>query len=447
MNTNKLYIAIVTTVFLVFTVVFLTFPRSTISELEKRELATFPQFSWQRLFDGSFTRDVSSWFSDSEPYRDHFLALSMAVKDRERLLLSADDNVTFHPSEDTPATSDAISDVTPDAPSASDTPSAPESPETTPPVPDTTPYKISHAGIIVVGTGKNVRALMAYGGGAKMGTSYADVANEYQQKLGNNVQVYCMVIPTAAEFYCPEKARKSSKPQRPTIDNIYQHLSPKVKAVDAHAVLSKHTSEPIYLRTDHHWAPLGAFYAAQEFARVAGVPFKDLSAYERHVVHDFVGSMYGFSKDISIKHAPEDFVYYIPSNVDYTTTYTIYDVDKDYHVTGEHKPIKGKYFMHYKDGSGAAYSTFMGGDSKITRVQTSTKNHRRVLVLKDSFGNALPGYLFYSFEEVHVVDFRYFRRKMPEYVRENHITDILFTNNVFMVCSPNTAKNYRRFLQ
>ena len=255
-----------------------------------------------------------------------------------------------------------------------------------------------------------------------------------------------MVIPTAAEFYCPEKARKSSKPQRPTIDNIYKHLSQTVKAVDAHTALSKHTGEPIYLRTDHHWSPLGAYYAAQAFARVAGVPFNDLSAYERHVVHNFVGSMYGFSKDISIKHAPEEFVYYTPKT-EYTTTYTIYDVDKDYHVTGEHKPVKGRFFMNYKDGSGAAYSTFMGGDAKITRVQTSTKNHRRVLVLKDSFGNALPGYMFYSFEEVHVVDFRYFRRNMAEYVRQNHITDVLFTNNVFMVCSPNTAKSYRRFLQ
>ena len=63
----------------------------------------------------------------------------------------------------------------------------------------------------------------------------------------------------------------------------------------------KHVAEPIYLRTDHHWAPLGAYYAAQEFARVAKVPFKPLSNYERRVVRNFVGSMYGYAQDISIK--------------------------------------------------------------------------------------------------------------------------------------------------
>ena len=443
---KKLYIAIITTVFLAFAVVFLTFPRSTVSELEKRELATFPEFSWQRLFDGSFTRDVSSWFSDSEPYRDRFMALSMMVKDHQRLILSDQDNVTFHAAEADGSSDPETATSTVEEEQAQDEGGEVNLAEYKNKVTAEANSKISHAGIMVIGTGKNVRALMAYGGGPTMGNTYAQIANEYQKKLGNDVQVYCMVIPTAVEFYCPDKARKSTKSQRATITNIYQTLDPKVKAVDIYTTLGQHAEESIYLRTDHHWAPLGAYYAAQKFAAVAGVPFRDLTHYEQHVVHDYVGSMYGFSKDISIKNAPEDFVYYIPKEVDYTTTYTIYDVNKDYQVTGEHKPIQGKFFMHYNDGSGAAYSTFMGGDSKITCVRTSTNNHRRVLILKDSFGNALPGYMFYSFEEVHVVDFRYFRKNIAAYIRDNHITDVLFANNVFMTCSANTAKNYRRFL-
>ena len=306
--------------------------------------------------------------------------------------------------------------------------------------------KIAHAGIIIVGAGSNVRALMAYGGGAEGGTTYADVANRYQQELGSGVQVYCMVIPTAVEFYCPDKVKKHTKRELPTIKNIFAHLDSGVKPVSIYQALADHVDEDIYLRTDHHWAPLGAYYAAQQFALVAGVPFRDLSSYEKHVVHGYVGSMYGFSGDISVKNAPEDFVYYTPTDVEYTTTYTIYTIDKKYKVTGEKKPYDGQYFMKYKDGSGAAYSTFMGGDTKITRVRTSTANGRRVLVLKDSFGNALPGYMFYSFEEVHVIDFRYFTKNIKAYVSENKITDILFANNIFMAYSPNTAKNYLRFL-
>ena len=104
------------------------------------------------------------------------------------------------------------------------------------------------------------------------------------------------------------------------------------------------------------------------------------------------------------------------------------------------------FFFKYKDGSGGAYCTFMGGDTKLTHVVTSTKNGRRLIILKDSFGNAIPGYLFYSFEEIHVIDSRYFTKNMVDYVNENQITDILFANNIFKAYSSYTYRNYVRFL-
>ena len=73
---------------------------------------------------------------------------------------------------------------------------------------------------------------------------------------------------------------------------------------------------------------------------------------------------------------------------------------------------------------------------EFCQVRTGMKNHRRLMILKDSFGNAIPGYLFYSFEEIHVVDYRYFGRNMKKYVEENKITDILFANNIFNAYSP-----------
>lgn len=255
-----------------------------------------------------------------------------------------------------------------------------------------------------------------------------------------------MVIPTAIEYYCPEKMKKASKPQSLTINNVMKHLAPGVKAVNIHQILGEHASEDIYLRTDHHWSPLGAYYAAKKFAEVAGVPFRDLSSYKREVVHGYVGTMYGYSKDIAVKQSPEDFVYYVPQGVEYTTTYTNYTINKNYQVTGMGKPYQGQFFVKFKDGSGGAYCTFMGGDSKITQVRTSTKNGRRVIILKDSFGNAIPGYLFFSFEEIHVIDNRYFTKNMVEYVRENKITDILFANNIFSAYSPKICNKYSAFL-
>ena len=439
MISKRLYITIIALVALTVAVVFNTFPRSTFSALEKRELATFPTFSWERLADGSFTSDVSSWFSDSEPYRDVFMEVSMQLKHWMRISLPGEEQVTFHastssiPESTASAIPDSIGEMAP-----MDSLGGGEIIDGS--------AKIANAGIIIVGSGPDVRALMAFGGTGKGNTAYPDAANLYYKTFNGAVRVYCMVIPTAIEFYCPEKVRSHTRSQKATIDNFYAHLSPGVKGIDALSALAPHTSEPIYLRTDHHWAPLGAYYAAREFATVAGVPFRDLSAYDEKVIHRYVGSMYGYSQDIAVKNAPEDFVYYVPHGADYSVTYITYTIDEEYHVTSESKPRKGPYFYHQRDGSGNAYCTFMGSDTKITQVRTGVHNGRRLLILKDSFGNAIPGYLFFSFEEVHVVDYRYFTKNMTSYVEDHHITDILFANNVFSACSPHTGRTYARYL-
>ncbi|MDE6343373.1 MAG: hypothetical protein K2L69_01420, partial [Muribaculaceae bacterium] len=90
---------------------------------------------------------------------------------------------------------------------------------------------------------------------------------------------------------------------------------------------------------------------------------------------------------------------------------------------------------------------FMGGDQCLVRVDTSVRNGRRLVILKDSYGNAVPSFLFGSFEQVHVIDFRYFTRNIVDYVRDNGITDMLFVHNIFNVCGSAASSAYRRFLR
>jgi len=438
-KSSLIYIILIAIVFVVIVIVFDTFPRTRLSQLEKRELASFPPFSWESLADGSFTGKVSSWFSDSEPFRDELMTLSMQIKHYIGIT-PTEDNIKFHapePEKSAPKPKKKVRkpiDVSEDDHSETDENTLEEN------------AKIANAGIIVVGKGDNVRALMAFGGSATGCTEYAEVANYYKQTFPH-VNIYCMVIPTSIAYYCPEKVKRYTNPQLPTIRNVFAHLNPSVRPVNIYFILKKHKSEDIFLRTDHHWAPLGAYYAAQIFAKVAHVPFRNLSHYEQHVVHRYVGSMYGYSKDIALKNAPEDFVYYVPTKVKYTTTYTDYTLNNNYQIAGESKPKEGPFFYKYKDGNGGAYCTMMGGDTRLTQVRTSTRNHRRLIILKDSFGNMLPGYLFYSFEEIHVIDGRYFTQDIVQYVKEHHITDILFANNIFSAYGKSTCNKYRRFIK
>lgn len=434
MRRHIIYIVPVCLLFAVLTIVFTCMGRSRFSELENRKLADFPEFNMQKLADGSFAGEVSHWFNDTEPFREEFMQLNMNIK-KQMGLPRTEESATFHaaaqpkPRAVVPGPASAMDEKQFEGDNMEDEYA-----------------KLADRGILVVGTGSKVRALMLYGGSARSGSSYADAPNRYKREFGDDVNVYCAIIPTSVEFYCPKNFRKHSNPQLPTIKNIYSHLSDSVRPVNVYHALTEHAHEDIFLRTDHHWAALGAYYAAREIARTAGVPLPDISKYEKHVVKDFVGTMYGYSKDITVKNAPEDFVYYTPTGITYTTEYRNYTLDKKGKVKSEGKPYTDKFFYHFRDGSGGAYSTFMGSDMKLTKVTTSTHNGRKILIFKDSFGNAIPGWLFGSFQEVHVVDCRYFTRNIKTYVRDNGITDILFTNNVFKACSDDLPKTYNRFL-
>ena len=430
-SANKVYLSVVGACFLLLTVVFVFFPRTRYSELEKRDLADFP--SSELFFDdpASFTAAISQWFSDSEPYRDEFMTLSMYIRDALKFRTgNADEAITFIPAVEQPVA------ATPEKDSVND-------PDTTRTVADEN-AKIANAGIIVLGSDENVRALMAFGGTPSSAMPFVNMVNRYAAEFPG-IRVYAMPIPTATEFYLPEKVSKASRPQKPVIDQVASGVGAG-RFVDAYSALSAHTDQNIYLRTDHHWAPLGAYYAAKALAATAGVPFRDLGNYTEKTVHRFVGSMYGYSKDVSVKNAPEDFVYYVPNGLAYKTTFISFNLDKNFKITSASKPYDGQFFRHYKDGSGAAYNTFMGGDSHIVKIKTGTPGTRRLLIIKDSYGNPVPSFLFYSFGEIHIVDFRYFNDNMKDYVSRNNITDIVMAFNVFNVCTSSVARKVANFL-
>ena len=462
-------IAYLVTIMLAFESVGLSlivFPRSTESITEKRELKTFPEFSADAYLSGEYAADISEWFSDTVPFRDELTNMSTALRElrgfrQDGIRLH---NVGTNKPESRPETSDTSSSTSSAAESADSDPDESiheqtESTAVTSATEQTTSQgnheidpveqevneddsvNITNNGIAVVGT----RALMLYGGSFSVGESYAKVINKYKEALGDDVNVYSMIIPTSCEFYSPPSVKAYCGSELDNINHVIDFLRDDVRAVDVYTPLSAHTDEDIYLRTDHHWAALGAYYAAQEFAKTAGVPFADISEYEQRVVHDYVGTMYGYSGDIVLKNNPEDFYYYVPQNVKYTTTYYDY-ILKDGSIVGMNAPYEGSFFIKYGDGNGMAYCTYMGGDAKIVNVSTNAGTGRKLAIFKDSYGNALPQFLMGSFDEIYVIDMRYFTHNAVDYLKENGITDVLFANNAFHAATASTVRYYENFL-
>ncbi len=420
-------------------IIFMTFfPRSEVSQIEKRNLATFPTFSIGDYFGGKFTSGINTWYTDSSPYRDELKNAGNSFKGMFGITTDNTVNVvgdikkvpTKKPSK-VPSKTSEPSQQTSAAESSKET-SKTES-QTSEAEASQKNYREEDAeytvenGLIVVKQDGHYRALEMFGGGS--GNDYVDALNDLRSKLDSNIKIYSMPAPLASEYYTPANYDSYTANQKEYFDELATRLNEGIISVDCDSVLAKHTEEPIYLRTDHHWSPLGAYYASQEFARVAGVEFKDISTYTPKTIHNFVGTMYAFTGNINLKNDPEDFTYYIPSNYS--------NCETDYYDTSFNYSWSGNFFQDVGDPESNAYLTFFGGDEQVVKVRTNIKNGRKLIVIKDSYGNAEPGYYMGSFEEIYIVDMRYFNLNLVDFINQMKITDVLFTMVTYSVFGSN----------
>lgn len=428
-------VSLLSGVVVVVAVVLLLAPRSTISYEENRLLAEKPKFSLTSLLDGSYTSGWSEYYNDTVPFRSK-LKKTISAMMQWTGVQSEEDTVFFgnvsqvKKKTTTPVvTTESVETTVAVAAAGNDEtntePAVTTTVVTTTEDPNDEPAAEIGEGIIL----DHKRAVCVYGGSFSVGQDYAETLNAYQQDLGSDVQVYSLVAPTAVSYYLPEEYANYTASETENIDNINSYLNG-VKPVDAYNALKPHTAEAIYARTDHHWLPLGAYYAAEAFAKVADVPFASLSDYDTATKKDYVGSMYTYTESAVLLDNPEEFTYYIPKNK-YKTTY---------YSTSFTDPTEGDLLMNL-DGydNSMYYLVFMGGDDKITHVETDCKNGRTLVIFKDSYGNALVPCLTSSFENIYVCDMRYFELNAIDFCKQVGCTDLLFAMNTFSATGGNES--------
>lgn len=251
---------------------------------------------------------------------------------------------------------------------------------------------------------------------------YANELNTLQELVGNKVDVYSMIVPTACEFYCPASERYRIDSQEEIISDVKDMLMG-VKQVDVLPTLKNHNAENIYFRTDSRWSPLGAYYAGKVFAKAAGVPYADISQYHTTAPVDFVGDLasLAFEDGYNALHdEPDKFSFYAPSAI-YTTNY--YDENFSYLATDA-------FYTEVPDSPAAGY--YKGGFYSL-RIDAPVENGRRLLIIKDEYGTFMPTFLTSSFEEIYVATYDYIEANVTEMISEFGITDVLYLMNTYTV--------------
>lgn len=443
---NIISAVVISAVVAVTAVLLAVLPRPETSELEKRELAPMPEFSVEALFSGEFFSGIADHFSDTVPYREQLVVLNSRIKKAMGISaptfygavdIVADDegnSLEEIPEQTAPPQTEPVQQQTDipeqnaEAPIVSETVTSETTQSETTGIAD-----FSNNGIVVDGVKMygDDAGVMLFGGNKKQGARYADIINQYKAALGD-VNVCNMVVPTSVEFYLPKKYSKYSSSEKDAIDYIYSCLSPDVITVDAYSKLAEHTDEYIYLRTDHHWAPLGAYYAYTAFAETLGMDYHPIEDYTEKVKEGFVGSLYGYTNDITLANAPEQFHYFLPPDVTYSVQTYYYDTLAS--------KGSGALFHEYVEG-GNCYGMFLGADAIHTKVTTSTNNGRKIVVFKESYGNAFVPFLVNNFEEIYVIDIRYFGTNAVDYIKKIGATDVLFINNCFAANTSSLIKH------
>ena len=237
-----------------------------------------------------------------------------------------------------------------------------------------------------------------------------------------------MLVPTSTDITMSESVRKDigSANQSEIMDYIFNSFNDKVVDVNIYKNLRMHRDEYLYFRSDHHWTARGAYYAYEKYAQVRGANPVPLSRYTEVSYGDFLGSFYNKTGSSEMKKTPDELIAYQPyfeSTLVFTKTDgTKYNWDLVHDVTNY--------------ASNSKYSAFTAGDNPMTVIENTTRSKgKSLLVIKESFGNAVIPFLVAHYKNVYVIDYRYYNGGIIQFAKQNKINDVLFINNVSAVRS------------
>ncbi len=232
-------------------------------------------------------------------------------------------------------------------------------------------------------------------------------SDDAEQTQGMRVQT--MLVPAASGIL------KDHLPANtPEVDEgalLEQARAGGVSLFDVTDVLQAHDTEYIYYKTDHHWTSLGAYYAYQAWQESLGKETKPLTAYTEEVLSDqFYGTTYSKANLYTVK----------PDTI--TAYYTKDQVEVSYNSGAETaSSAYARSYLQVKD----KYSVFFNGNQPVTEIKGRNPQGGNLLLIKDSYANTFAQFALEDYAEVHLIDLRYYKESVVDYIKEHQISDVL----------------------
>ncbi|MBR5534838.1 MAG: hypothetical protein IKU62_08340 [Ruminiclostridium sp.] len=397
----------------------LWFARPDTSVVEKRDLAEFPDLSWSAFWDGSYFKDIDTWYADTFPLREGLISGSQTL---ENLYGIRSDQIVGET-----MTADDIPD-----PDASQEEVQAAEPEEV--LPDGTVKEIGEMQGQIYITGGSGYGLYYFTQPAA--DKFAATMNQVYANVGDKVNLYVMICPISAGVMLDQTVLDDMgcSDEKAAIDYIYGKMDQGIHTVSAFDNLKKHNAEYIYFHTDHHWTALGAYYAYQEFCKEKGIECHKIEDFQTMEFPGFLGTFVSSSNNNAALTAnPDTVVAYVPNGTNAMTMHYTNGSVVDWFVINDVSSY----------AKSELYATFVGGDRPFSYAHNpNITDGSAVMVIKDSYGNAFIPFLIDHYEYVYWVDARYTKNTISQMVADYNIQDVIYQVQIYNSSTDNMLGKY-----
>ena len=235
-----------------------------------------------------------------------------------------------------------------------------------------------------------------------------------------------LLVPTSG-LVMQEKLPKNARlfDQAKYIDQVQKAMKD-YNFVDVRDTLMDHNDEYIYYKTDHHWTSAGACLAYDVWSERTGGEAETEDGLVKNVVSDkFRGSLYSKILDADSAY-DEIWTYGLQKDEAFGS--------KDCTVTIDEKQQLDSTYDDEKLQEKDKYAYFLGGNYGQVHIQNqkaaSKAKGKNILIIKDSFANSFVPFVTQDYENIYMVDLRYYNGDMKSYLQEHNITDVLVLYNI-----------------
>lgn len=347
-------------------------PDKIFSQSENRYLAKRPEFSLSSLLKGEFTSDYENYIDDQFLLRDQWILLKVRA---ERLLLKKENNMTVF-GKDSYLFNKYIE----------------------------LGQRFDRNSQLLLDFAKKYPDRKIYFGLAP--NSYEILSDQRPQGLYNVKQKDYL-----------DQLREKMDSSKGSDDYLGENIGKQnLIFLNLYQAFEAQKEQYIYYKSDHHWTTEGAWYAYEEFSSQAGLEVLPLEKLDRECLDDFQGTFYPSS---GRNQASKDKLCWYP------------DLDAKILIDGQEKD--SLYDLSYLEGRDK-YALFLHNNPAMAIIKSpgpslyGQDKRARLLVFKDSYANSLIPFLTDHYEEIMVLDLRYFNGSISDIMAEGW-EEVLFLFN------------------